>query len=633
MMPATSFSVEGVAWTAAEVGALTKYQYLFYRFIDEMLLVQKLLEVFMRDGFSFAEKAAVEKHNSAGDMLLADVLLRIQKHPEGFPMLIQALRDCSIKVREKQKKGRRIAMKQSGGKDARGNSRGSSRGGRGKTTQLGDTATRGRAPAVDRMAVTAPAKIKRGKTVRNTAPTDEAARTMPKNSRNNSSWRADADAKMGRAKNKNNKTLRGTMSSPAMLKADDDQQSLAKTAPAQMGGRGGAGVGQLQEKPTGPLEPCVALAMALEEDCWQREALIELFEEARGWSWTRRDGWCTNEELKHWYGVTMDEHGVRVIGLHLSDNNLAGRITGQLGKLKWLEHLVLSTNALEGPIPSSLGSLVKLQTLAMASNKLSGCIPSSIGGCIELVTVDLSHNSLAKHLPGELVELAALTSFDASQNMLTGPIPASLGRGCVLLARLNLCNNKLSGPVPKSLGGCTALEHLNLASNKLSGNIPSSLGACKRLQRINLMSNCVQASVPSSLNECSLLEIVDLRFCRPETEGGRGEDTPSSPASPPASPSATGSAFGETMEGTMGATFDGVEDDGDGDDATAAAATATATSKPPSSNGSTAKQKQRQRQQRQQLLHGPMPGNKRLSDEEKLMATKASPFLTDRLRL
>jgi hypothetical protein len=52
----------------------------------------------------------------------------------------------------------------------------------------------------------------------------------------------------------------------------------------------------------------------------------------------------------------MDEHGAHVIALHLSDNNPAGRITGQLGELKWLEQLVLSTNGLGGCIPSSVSA-------------------------------------------------------------------------------------------------------------------------------------------------------------------------------------------------------------------------------------------------------------------------------------
>jgi hypothetical protein len=184
-----------------------------------------------------------------------------------------------------------------------------------------------------------------------------------------------------------------------------------------------------------------------------------------------------------------------------------------------------------------VGGLTKLQHLALGSNKLSGPIPTSIGTCAGLVSIDLSDNELTQELPGDLTNLSELTSLDASQNRLTGPIPTNIGRGCCNLARLNLCDNKLRGPVPKSLGACNALELLNLASNKLTGSIPSSLGACKRIRRINLMSNCMEASVPPSLNDCTQLEIVDLRYCRPETDEERVDDTsPPAPAPAPAAP-------------------------------------------------------------------------------------------------
>ena len=87
--------MEGLAWTPAQIGALSKYEPVMFRFIDEMLLATKLLECIMRSSFSFAEKHAIEIDNRNGDHLLADMLLRLQKHPEGFPMLVQALHDCS----------------------------------------------------------------------------------------------------------------------------------------------------------------------------------------------------------------------------------------------------------------------------------------------------------------------------------------------------------------------------------------------------------------------------------------------------------------------------------------------------------------------------------------------------------
>lgn len=55
-----------------------------------------------------------------------------------------------------------------------------------------------------------------------------------------------------------------------------------------------------------------------------REALETLFAVTNGREWTNKQGWCSNQDLATWYGVTVTNDG-RVQHLNLGNNNLTGR--------------------------------------------------------------------------------------------------------------------------------------------------------------------------------------------------------------------------------------------------------------------------------------------------------------------
>ena len=59
-------------------------------------------------------------------------------------------------------------------------------------------------------------------------------------------------------------------------------------------------------------------------DAGDRTALITLYRGTGGDAWHLKTGWCTDAPLSEWYGVSVDEEG-RVVGLHLSSNNLVGK--------------------------------------------------------------------------------------------------------------------------------------------------------------------------------------------------------------------------------------------------------------------------------------------------------------------
>ena len=55
----------------------------------------------------------------------------------------------------------------------------------------------------------------------------------------------------------------------------------------------------------------------------QREILMEFFESTNGRNWSRSANWGTDEPLREWEGVNVNEKG-NVIGIILASNALSG---------------------------------------------------------------------------------------------------------------------------------------------------------------------------------------------------------------------------------------------------------------------------------------------------------------------
>ena len=79
------------------------------------------------------------------------------------------------------------------------------------------------------------------------------------------------------------------------------------------------------------------------------------------------------------------------------------------------------------------------------------------------------------------------------------------------VVRLKLPFNKLTGPIPESLGNLQKLEELNLYSNQLTGPIPESLGKLQTLERLYLDSNQLTGPIPESLGNLQSLRVKRRR--------------------------------------------------------------------------------------------------------------------------
>ncbi|XP_028773435.1 receptor-like protein kinase 2 [Neltuma alba] len=220
--------------------------------------------------------------------------------------------------------------------------------------------------------------------------------------------------------------------------------------------------------------------------------------------------------------------------LVMSDANLIGNITFDIGACSGLTVIDLSHNNLTGSIPASVGNLPNLETLALNSNFLSGEIPSELSNCTGLKYLVLSNNQLGGTIPPLLGKLSKLQVFRAGRNKLiagsiphelenctsliylgltgtsiSGSLPASLGR-LKKLQRLSVCDTMLSGKIPSEIGNCSELVELSLCKNNLSGSIPSNLGKLPKLQILSLWDNFIIGVIPKEFGNCTSLRTLEL---------------------------------------------------------------------------------------------------------------------------
>ena len=242
----------------------------------------------------------------------------------------------------------------------------------------------------------------------------------------------------------------------------------------------------------------------------ERIALEALYVSTNGAHWKNSTGWLSNAPLGTWYGVSTDDHG-RVIQLQLHDNNLAGTLPPELGKLTNLAHLYLYSNQLTGNMPPELGHLNNLKTMELSGNLLSGSIPTEFGLMTNLERLLIASNRLSGIIPSEVGQMKNLSSLSLFDNLLTGSIPPEIGQ-LSQLTELSLYINRLSGSIPAELGQLANLNTLALFRNQLTGSIPAELGRMSSLTGLSLTENQLTGSIPAELGQLANLRRLDLDY-------------------------------------------------------------------------------------------------------------------------
>ncbi|PIN22925.1 Serine/threonine protein kinase [Handroanthus impetiginosus] len=193
-------------------------------------------------------------------------------------------------------------------------------------------------------------------------------------------------------------------------------------------------------------------------------------------------------------------------------NLLEGKIPREIGFWSNLSMIDLSENKFSGSIPREFGRLQNLVKLRISANRLTGEIPGELGNCANITEIDLSRNKLSGGVPSEIVSSLTLEIIRLQENEFTGVIPDSFSRSHIL-RKLQLGNNMLEGSIPCSLSKAPLFSSLlNLSMNRLSGEIPKCIGGLRKLETLDISSNNFSGEIPPETNNMEALLFVNISF-------------------------------------------------------------------------------------------------------------------------
>lgn len=196
--------------------------------------------------------------------------------------------------------------------------------------------------------------------------------------------------------------------------------------------------------------------------------------------------------------------------MNLWDNNVTGSIPRRLGSNGKLLALDVSSDKLTGLIPPDLCMGGKLQSLILLGNLFFGPIPETLGSCKSLTKLRMGNNYLNGSIPVGLLNLPHLALIELQDNYLTGPLMPEGIKVSQGLSQMVLSNNKLSGPLPRTIGKFSGLVVLLLDGNEFSGPIPAEFKELRQLGRLDLSNNRFAGQIPVEISQCTLLSLMDL---------------------------------------------------------------------------------------------------------------------------
>ncbi|KAG0570709.1 hypothetical protein KC19_6G182300 [Ceratodon purpureus] len=210
-----------------------------------------------------------------------------------------------------------------------------------------------------------------------------------------------------------------------------------------------------------------------------------------------------------WTGVTCGNSST-VVSLNLSNMNLSGVVSSELGSLKNLVNISLDRNNFTGELPAELVTLSQLQYLNVSTNSFSFGLPSYFSQLQLLQVLDCFNNFFSGPLPPDLWRISTLQHVSLGGNYFNGSIPLEYGR-FPNLKYLGLNGNSLTGSIPAELGNLTELRELYMGYfNNFTSRIPASFGHLTNLVRLD-MANCgLLGSIPLELGNLGQLDTMFL---------------------------------------------------------------------------------------------------------------------------
>ncbi len=288
----------------------------------------------------------------------------------------------------------------------------------------------------------------------------------------------------------------------------------------------------------------------------ERKILEEFYRVANGASWMDKGGWMQADvPVADWFGIKVFDDG-RVKEINLSYNNLSGKISPEICKLKKLKKLTIQgADFKDSPIPDNIGDLSDLTELVLKFSSLSGTIPKSIKNIKNLENLDLATNLLTGDLPEEIGEITNLKRLELTRNNFTGAVPDSWKNlsnlefvffndnknvtgnidvffNLTKLNTLNLFGCGFTGEISTDIKKLTVLESLNLGRNNLSGKLPKEVVSSKEMHYFDVSMNRLTGEIPAEILNFPKMDWTnkwDWRRICPQQEGYGFSNCPPNP--------------------------------------------------------------------------------------------------------
>lgn len=214
---------------------------------------------------------------------------------------------------------------------------------------------------------------------------------------------------------------------------------------------------------------------------------------------------------RDWEFITSLTNCTRLWNLEFGSGKFAGILPSSVSNLSTsLRTLYLPYNTISGSIPEKVGDLINLQSLVLDNNSFTGTIPSSLGNLKNLQLLSVPNNKISGKIPLAVGNLTELISFDLSNNALIDQIPNTFQNMTKLLG-LRLGRNYFTGTIPSGLFSIRTLSIvLDLSHNQLVGSLPEEIGNLINLVEFWADSNKFSGEIPSRLGECQLLRFLYL---------------------------------------------------------------------------------------------------------------------------
>lgn len=224
------------------------------------------------------------------------------------------------------------------------------------------------------------------------------------------------------------------------------------------------------------------------------------------------DGWTEANSGNHcsWAGVKCDVSD-RIVSLDMSNMNLSGQITPQIGHFHSLINFTVAVNFFTGPFPSEITNAVGLRSFNISNNIFVGNFPSNFSRLKNLEILDVYNNNFTGPLPLDVCQIPKLRHLHLGGNYFSGSIPTEYGKW-EHLEYLAVSGNELQGKIPPELANLTKLHELYVGYyNSYDGGIPPEIGNLSNLLRLD-MSDCgLSGLIPPELGNLKRLDTLFLQ--------------------------------------------------------------------------------------------------------------------------